>query len=524
MLAIDLGSRQIRVVVGRARRNGLELARAILLDVPEGVDRADAKALGNWLAGELRQAGIREAQAVGTIDRRNVILKTTPLDGVNDAEIPEMVRLQAMRELTMPIDESTVDFTRVEARGPDEPAFALLAVARNEQVEYHSDVFAAAGLKLAGLWPGPLAQVLSLVGDPSAPSIDAPERPYRILIVADGDTVEVSLLHGRHCLFNVSRAAGARAESPAKTDTVPAIGVDNMAGKIEGAPVPLSPTLQALRRLKASLSTSWATLEIESVLYAGSLVPESQQGAEIAGELTAPIVSYDPLATLPAARTIEGSAATPGEEIRGGFAEVVGALALSARPAGERIDFLRPKKVVERASRARVAALLVAGLVLAVLSQGYFYFRRERDRLSRAASAVRQKEQALAKELKSLASVEAKARVVADFREQEVVWIDVLRQFMAAMPGTKEVFITQMSLSRQSREAESVALARIEGYANSSRTVSELLRRLREGAHFDVRPGAMQPAAGVEGYPWRFSADITLPKAKAEGETPVARK
>lgn len=477
MLAIDFAARRLRVVVGRVGKGQAQPTKAFAADLPDDLDKSDAAAVGSFLKEALSEQGVADRQAVATIDRRNLILKTASLADVARDEVAEVVRLQAMRELTMPIDEAIVDYRRVELGGDP---FALLAVARGEVVEFHRKALEAAGLTAIGIWPGPVAQVHAAR---AALQADFSTEGDQILVVQDPDGIEVSLLRGGECILNVARSSS---------------------GKGEGGGA--SPILQGLRRLKASIPAQHSDIKIERILLADGASAEPD--AAVAAELAAPVVVFDPLRDLP-------DALVPADQ-RGAFAESVGALYLAALPAAGRIDFLKPKKPVVRPDRRRLLAIAVVGVVLLGGFQAYRYRQSRIDAFASAAKTAKTKEQALAKELKSLAGYQTQAATIEAWRRTDVVWLDVLRRLTLHMPDKRKVFVTQMNLSRGARAGGPVALIRVEGFADSPRTVSEMIHRLTSVAEFEVRPGTVQPAGQIEGFPWRFSADVGVPAEEVE--------
>lgn len=504
MLALDIGSRRIRVVKGRAGRGGAHVVASLAIEIADGIDRADPVAVGTFLRERLAAAGLTDRQAVATIDRRNLILKTASLEGVDEAEIPDVVRLQAMRELTIPIEESTIDYIRMEARRDGEPPLALLAVARQDIIEQQRLLVEAAGLKLVGLWPGPMAQVAAALD--RAGNLIPAEATYQLLVVADTETVEVSLLHDGCCLVNVTRPIAGKAEpaaSPGKAETMTGI-IPKFDGPIPMGPV--GPAIQAIRRLRASLPTQWPDAKIGAVLCAGP-APAGTSAEEISMEVGAPVFVFDPLAKV-------AGDATKSDE-HGSFAEVLGAMVVAAKPVKERIDFLRPKKAAVRRDLRRPIALAAIAALLAVAIPSYQWRASQTDRIGKSIAKANDREKKLARELKDLGEFQAQAEFLRGWRNQDVVWLEVLRRFNANMPEPRKVFLTQMSLSSSPRADGPAAILRVEGYADSPKTVTDLMRQLSTTAKFEVRPGTVQPANQVEGFPWRFSADLGVPRDAA---------
>ncbi|MBC7835689.1 MAG: hypothetical protein H7Y88_11405, partial [Phycisphaerales bacterium] len=82
---------------------------------PSNVDMSDAVAVGQWVAAELRQAGLLGAAKRGglvfAVPRGEVVLKRIAFPGnPGAAELPEMVRLQMLRQLTVSPETAAIDF------------------------------------------------------------------------------------------------------------------------------------------------------------------------------------------------------------------------------------------------------------------------------------------------------------------------------------------------------------------------------------------------------------------------------
>lgn len=478
MLALDWNLRRLRILQGKVNRGELSLSKAASLDIPESVDRGDAKAMGAWIKDQLKPLGFSDSKGVTSIDRRHLVLKTASLVGVSEEEIADVVRLQAMRDLTLPIDEAIVDFVRVEPLGAGEESHALIAVAKRDIVSFHRQVLEAAGVTPIGVWPGPTAQVLA-ANVRAASLMKADEVGCALLIVVDGDAVELTVMREDHCLLTLSKAS-----------------------KSDGAGG--SAIAQAIRRLQASFSAQYPGLKIRLALVAGELEGGESEAAEIKAVLGCELESFDPLAGI----VVEGAhQADP----RGPFVDAVGALILSRRPKRQRIDFMSPKKSVPRPNRARALALALSAAALLALLQTHRYYKSKSEGFARELARAKDRQKTLDKELKSLAPIEERWRAIEQWRGEDVVWLDLYKRLMSDFPDSKQVFLTQMNLA-QARRPGFAANVHVEGFANNPKTVTEMIQRLAKQGGYDVRPGSMQPAAKSDGYPWRFSADIAVPQ------------
>lgn len=497
MLAIDWNSREIRILEGKATREALKLNRAVTVPLPVDLDPSDPGAWGQFLKNALRSAGISARSAVTCLDRRNLVLKTVPLADVGEEEVPEVVRLQALRDLTMPVEEMTIDHLSVAPANSEEEPHAVLAAVRTEMIEFYRKVFQAAGLTLAGLWPASLARVrAAFAALPPEIARSAVQRGTVLLVVADGDSVELALLRGEHFVMSAARPVSRQDADPSK-------------GSADGAAL-----RQVIRRLWASLASQMPSARGAAVLCAGIDDPASALGEEILAQVGTEPVTVDPLAGL------EGTD-LPSEE-RGAFASAVGSIVIADDATNERINFLAPKKTVRRPDRRRPLAILASGIVLLAGLWIHRYYTGERDRLQGLLSKAKASEKKLKAQAKELEPVKRQAELIGQWRAQGVEWLDLLRRFFESTPEIGDLFLTQMSMVGSGRPSGPIATIRIEGFANSQLAVTELTRRLMTDGRFEVHPGAIQPSGRFESYPWRFSADIGVKrqqraKGKARG-------
>lgn len=490
MLAIDWNSREIRMLEGKMVRGELKVSRAATAILPSDLDPSDAAAWGKFLKSSLRSEGFSARSAVTCLERRSVVLKTVPLAGVAEEEIPDVVRLQGIRDLTIPVEDTTLDYLKVDPASATEEPHALLAAVKTELVDFYKQVFEAAGLTLAGLWPGSLARVRSAALSGVLPGLkENGDVSNILLIVTDGDSVELALLRGEHFLMSVSRPVS-RSES------------DGAGGQ---------PFRQVIRRLYSSLSSQYPALRLDAVVCTGFADPAEVLGAEMIEQLGAEPVVFDPLATL--------TESTIPHAERGAFASAIGSVVIASEPPPKRINFLTPKKAVPKRDRRRLYAIAALGIVLFLGLQIHRYYTGARDELVAAIDKAKASEKKLRAELKKMDTAKAQAQVVSGWRAQEVVWLNLMREFFANVPEARQMFLTQMSLSRSGRASGPAATIRVEGFADTQETVTAMARQLMKDGRFEVHPGAIQPSNRYEGYYWRFSADIGVRKDLAKQKT-----
>ncbi|MBY0586660.1 hypothetical protein K2X85_05755 [bacterium] len=478
MLAIEWTNKRIRIVEGQASGETIKLSNAFLLDVPDSIDASDPDRVGEFIRVELSRRKIKDRRATVCIDRRNVILKVAEAGNVSEAELPTVVRLQALRDLTLPPEETIVDYMRVLG-DENVQAQVVVAVVRNEIVTGCQTLAKSAGLRLEGIWPASLAHVRAAIS--GIPTMITHVGEEHFLVVPYGDSVELSLLRGTRFLTSASRPVSRPAAGAAESDSF----------------------LQALKRLQASLSGQYTDVKVQSVLVAGEPGDEEMRHA-LTEQFGAEVIYFDPIRSFPA------SDIHPDD--RGAFAGVVGSLLVATRPTDEKINFLQPKRAKPKADWRRTAALAGLVLLIGLALAGYRYRSGEEKILDQAIAVAKKKKVDRDREVKSLKVEREQLAFLQSWQSRDVNWLNTIRTLLVAMPEADKLFLTRMQMQTGSPTAEAVASVQLEGFADDSKTILSLNSRLSEDLGLLVTPGAIQPAPRFAGYNWRYSAKIGVPR------------
>ena len=114
-LAIEWDASELRVVAGLVRGD-----RVTITDVATiAIDSSEPQALGETLKRLLAQSGLEKLAGGVALGRGKAELRKLKLPPVPEAELPDMVRFQAIRSFATAGDKSAIDFipTRRDADG-----------------------------------------------------------------------------------------------------------------------------------------------------------------------------------------------------------------------------------------------------------------------------------------------------------------------------------------------------------------------------------------------------------------------
>lgn len=356
-VALNIENDRLTAVAASAGVGGARVVVGAWLsaDKPAGVDSSDAAALGRWVGEELNKAGLlRTAKAGGlvfAVPRGEVVLKRISFPpGPSRADLPGMVRLQMVRQLTVSPENAAIDFVPLRGRGGIEVPEAGTSMARAARAPEGSTAVLAGALQgdrlawrqaVARAAGGTLRRVALRSAGAAALLAEAAQR-------RGGSTLGIALGSGstEFVVVEDGQLVFARATDLFRPDK--AEDVDAFAQKV---------AVEA-KRTWMSYRVAPETSEIEAVVVLGAdeaarLVAERcREALELPSEAT----DYPPFVEAPAGMS-------PAD--RTVMAPLVGLL---AEPVIGRatMDFANPRQAPDLAAMRRQRALLAALLAIVV--------------------------------------------------------------------------------------------------------------------------------------------------------------
>lgn len=479
LLAIDWDRREARCLllnVSGRKLHPLWAGAAPLVDVADA--RGDSYPdISGSIRAALDEQAVRGVRTVVAIDRASVDLMTFTLPPAKDAELPELVAHQALRESPLAGDDASVDFTPATA-DPTEPRQVIAAVLGPQQLRRIHDICTAVGVRPRRIVLRALAAASLYTHLPS----EGQEALVVVNVLADEADLTV-LADGRPVFLRTVRLpAGLDEEGTAA----------RLAGEIH-------------RTLLVAQQGPLAGRGVDRLVLFGGREEHPLLAARLEEELSLPLTVLDPFK----ATGLSGSLMP---EQPGRFAGLLGALGDEAAGRPPAMDFLHPKRPPKPIDRRRPILAAVALVLVALAGIGYSTYSQI-AKLDEANQELADQLNDLNALLKKAAAQRQLIEAVRLWKASEVNWLDELRDLSVRLPPSRDLLLSRISLTPGRAGGGQLHLS---GLVRDALVVTEIERRLREAQHRDVRSQRITPRE-AEDYRRTFEISATVvPRTKDE--------
>jgi hypothetical protein len=349
-ISIDLEPQGIFAVAGTAQRSQTKIDQAVAWaggeteGGPPTLTLDTAQRIGEQLRERLRAAGVAHAPVVVTIGRDRIVLKEVRYPAVPPQEEPNVVRFQAIKELSDSPDDVVLDYVPLSNGAPEGERRSMAVAVRKDLYSAIRAMCSAANVKLEAVTPRPYALAAGLRRAFASGSATPPEsttEAVAILTLGPGGG-EFNVVRDGEVLFMVAVPAPVVASEPM--------------------------LIAQVRRNLATYSGSNPAHPVQALYIADA----SDDWPAKFRTLGIPVHSYDPLA---------GAMPTVPETMRGRFAGAVGLL--TAQSTTLPINFVSPRQPKADANPKRnqfLIAALVAILLLGGLGIGGYFMLDAADK------------------------------------------------------------------------------------------------------------------------------------------------
>jgi hypothetical protein len=411
---VELDRERLTAITAVVSGHGVEVTRWLSAVRPESVPADSASALGEWIASEFKQSGLSRARVVLSVSRGDVVLKQITLPaGTNtgSADIAGAVRLQMVRQLTMSIEGTAIDYA--PAGAAEGGSVSVLAGAMPaDRVTWCRAVAKAAGINLRRIG-------LRCAGEAALLAELSQRRATAILGVAvgAGSTEFVVVEDGQMML--------ARAVDVAKPTS--RADIDVYAERL---------AVEAKRTWMSYRSTRpGPDAEVMAVIGDGELM--RRVGNQCASALGVPVETVG----------VPGNVQMPGqipESERAAVMPLVGLLVeeMLGRPG---LDFANPRKLPDKAAAVRQKALAAAFVALAIVGFGYVGAKKSLGRMNEQLQTLQAREADLRKQADQYLILHAKVNHIEQWEQAKVDWLGHVRELSDQLPDPHDAVVDELT-------------------------------------------------------------------------------
>lgn len=469
-----------RLVVAQGTADGAKARFRLVRILERQAESDDMLALVDQLKQLFPVGSDRKRSSVVIVfPRQMVTIHRIQLPQVPDAEMVDMIRMQAAMRLTVPVESVCMDFTPLPIQPGSATRDVLLVTVPNEQVSVVRRTLNDAGLDLAEVRVSAYCVAQAAA---SAGILNETIEPGKVEVVAvmRRDFIELTFVRGTTVVFSHSGSSWTSLETIEKTIRA------------------------ELTRARMSAAEILGEHKIERVVLVGAPEVTAAVTDQISSRLDgARIERVDPAVAFVSGTLPQGIATAD-------VVTIAGAIVGIGKKDIEVVDLLNPRKAPEKKDLRRVKILLasLAGLIL--FAGGYFWRQSKVNELTDSLSMVNGENAEIESALEAGASDLLHAEKTGEWVRRDIQWLDEMVKLKSILPGTDRMFIDNFKFRTLLRDG--IGGITLEGFAKSEADINDLARKLRE-AGYGVKPfePELRASAVSQDYAVRIILELTLP-------------
>ncbi|MFO0914679.1 MAG: hypothetical protein U0795_17105 [Pirellulales bacterium] len=483
-IGLEQDTQQLRVLVGRTRRDGYVVER--LLSFPALGVSDDPAVWWSTVGPQLEQAGVVRTDCQLAVGRQAVELRRLTLPGVSDDELPDMVKLVAMTEFSAINDQWPLDYVAVPAGRDATERVVMAAAMRPAVLETWRQVANLSGWKAQRMVFGPAA---------------AARWIYR-QSVSDGTAVDVSGGSLRQLMILPMRDAWtlivADCGTPLLIRWVMRTGHQSDAEQLTAE----------LKRTRAAAFSQLEGLQVDEVVLLSGADEGRQLARDIVLEDSAPLRVVDPVAGV-----LDEGASVEGVQV-GEYSSLVAMLADEAAEVAPPLDFLAPHRRPIPPDRRRLYSLLAMTAAVLVLGAMMLVWLKLGQLDTEIANTQAQTKK-LTQELSQAKATQKQLDEWQKWESERVQWLEEAARMSAALPSSEAVKLKQV---RGFVSTQGGGTLVVEGMATDPGAIAGMDSSLIDAQHRVEGRGAQIDETDPK-YRWKFEQSVVvLPK---EGLAPA---
>jgi Tfp pilus assembly PilM family ATPase len=491
LIAVEWDRRELRVLAGQRKGTQLQVDHALTypLTSSSSEESESGASVTSALGQALNALRVAKGEAIVSVGRANVELRTLQVPPAEVDDLPDIVRFQAMKQFASLTETTPLDFVNL----PDmagASSSSVLAVSLNQAtLKEIQKTCSDAGLEVTKIVLRPFAvtQLLEIA--------EADLKEQNLLMVdLLGDEADLTIVEKGDVVFIRS------VKLPSEDEAV------------------VGPWLVGeMRRTLMAAASQRNGLKIDRVIvWAHQSVADSLSD-RAAGQLQLPIQVIDPFANV---RVEESAKREIGEGRKSRFAPLLGVLVGEAAGKRQLIDFVNPRRRPPK-KRPIMKYALAGGAAAALLLGSLWWYRSSHSSLDYQLADLRK----TTKDLDQLVAVAqqniARHQEVDKFVRGDVNWLDELSRLAEKLPNSKDVILRDTTMSLRGGNSVSIGEISTTAFVNRTEVGPQLEQQLRDTYHKVEGKNAQRATPQIEGYPWSFKESIAiLPQEKSAKASP----
>ncbi|MDR1493906.1 MAG: hypothetical protein LBT05_14485 [Planctomycetaceae bacterium] len=479
-LAADWDGVEIRAVLAALQRGSIKVLKAesLPLEFGKSTENSPAKAdVGQSLQTLLKQYKIQKSRLLLGLNRESVEILTFPLPKAKPEELPDLVKNQVLRDSSAFSENHPLDFVVCPSSDGDSLRAIAATISRSQLKEYRNIA------QTAGLRAKRIEFRLLALAELYLRSNVADNLP-RLLVQCTSDEVDMVVIAESRVVFVRSIRLPESLGGEEKTSRIAA-------------------------EIMRTIAVSRQDLEGESlekiILFGNSEEYESLREQLTDQELNAQILNPFQLSCvqIPARAKITGAEVSPGR-----YAALLGMILSEQSKSPTRIDFLHAREKPQPLNIARFIVLFL--LLLGVVGYGaYAQNNRVLKQMENQLTELNGDVKKLQAEYQQLYPEYTQLYSAAMWENQQLIWLDELRDISVRLPSEQDIMITGMQYSYGRRFNNQICGAiDLTGRIRDLNVLSFVKRTFDADRFHYVQILAQQPNQRGGGYPYSFSIRI----------------
>lgn len=414
------------------------------------------EAAGDWLAAQLKSAGITATDAIVCVPRQNTSLKLLELPVVSDEELASLVMLQMESRLDGANEDQIFDYLTLPAEDGANHRHVLVAMIGQSKLDQIQQVLNIAGLNVKA----------ASVGELTLDSLVPAQRGLTMNILANHAKVEFVVSYKGRPL--ASHAVG-----------MPKSDFEMLANSVAD--------IQA--RLTATLPGSLAAQSVEQVYLFGPNAYALNKHIRQACDCDLQTIGTE---CDNAIRTLS--------------------LMTQLKSGEAPIDFLNPRRPADaNAARRNQLRRYAAGIAVLCCVVAY-WIHDQKTSLQTQLDTITRCEHNL-RELKERGQSVVQAwQFVDEWKTSSANWSNELHTFTEQLPETGNLYLTQLQLEQPADTRQPIL--RADGLAKQSEIIMALNRKLMAtDGKYELQPNGIEPSGRDSDFRSAFRVDATIHKA-----------